>query len=227
MEHYKETYEIKKKIINSRLNDFKRFYSEPVSWVFSNNKMKLVELGKNDNERIFEELSFCLLTANTSAAMSMKAIDHIRPILTKGSIQELSKKLIESGYRFPNKRAEYIFEAREKLQKEHNVDIKSLIENRDAKETRDFFVDNIKGLGYKEASHFLRNIGVFGLAILDKHILRTMHENNMIEDFPKSLNRKRYLEIEEKFKEFSDILNIDMDALDLLLWSMKNGEIMK
>ena len=85
----------------------------------------------------------------------------------------------------------------------------------------------VKGLAYKEASHFLRNVGYFGITILDKHILRTLHEYGVISEVPKSLNKKRYLEIESKFIKFCQDVNIDMDEMDLLLWSMKNGNIMK
>jgi thermostable 8-oxoguanine DNA glycosylase len=40
-------------------------------------------------------------------------------------------------------------------------------------------------------------------------------------------NRKEYLEMEDKFREFSEHIRINVDELDLLLWSMKNGRILK
>ena len=54
-----------------------------------------------------------------------------------------------------------------------------------------------------------------------------MHEYGLINDVPKSLNKKRYLEIEKKYIKFADSISINMDELDLLLWSMKNGRILK
>jgi N-glycosylase/DNA lyase len=118
--------------------------------------------------------------------------------------------------------------AREKLKKDYNFNIRGILESIDEpKQLREFFVGNIKGIGYKEASHFLRNIGIFGLTILDKHILRTLHEYKMLEALPKSLTRKRYLQYAEKLFEFSRKLEINIDELDLLLWSMKTGKIMK
>ena len=88
-------------------------------------------------------------------------------------------------------------------------------------------VINVRGFGYKESSHFLRNVGVFGLAILDKHILRSLLEYDVITDIPKTLNKNKYLKIEQKLIEFSKDININMDELDLLLWSMKTNRIMK
>jgi len=82
-------------------------------------------------------------------------------------------------------------------------------------------------LGYKEASHFLRNIGFCGYGILDKHILRSLHEFKVIDSPKPPTTRDKYLEIECKLKDFAKKLNIDSDELDLLLWSEKTGEILK
>ena len=86
----------------------------------------------------------------------------------------------------------------------------------------------MKGLGYKEASHFLRNIGVgLDLAILDRHIIKNLKRYGVIEEVPKSLTPKKYLEIEEKMKEFARRIDIPMPELDLLFWSMETGEVFK
>ena len=82
-------------------------------------------------------------------------------------------------------------------------------------------------MGWKEASHFLRNIGNRDLAILDRHILKNLVRTGALERLPKSLTPKTYLAIEEKFAAFSKRVNIPMDELDLLFWSMETGEILK
>ena len=91
----------------------------------------------------------------------------------------------------------------------------------DKNELRDFFALNkgIKGLAYKEASHFLRNIGFKGYAILDKHIINSLHEFGVLKTNDKPKNAKEYLEIEQKFIDFSKDVGIGVDELDLLLWS--------
>jgi N-glycosylase/DNA lyase len=85
----------------------------------------------------------------------------------------------------------------------------------------------IKGLGYKESSHFLRNIGFSGYAILDKHILRSLSELGITDSPQPPTTRARYLATEERLKEFARDLRIDFDELDLVLWSMKTGEVLK
>ena len=97
-----------------------------------------------------------------------------------------------------------------------------------AAELRDWLVQNVLGLGYKEASHFLRNIGKNnGLAILDRHILRNLHRLGLIRSIPKSLSRKQYVEIENRFTKFANTIGITLDELDLVFWSMETGEIRK
>ena len=96
-------------------------------------------------------------------------------------------------------------------------------------ERRDWLVreKGIKGLGYKEASHYLRNIGYKGYAILDKHVLNWLTELKIIDD-PKPPNtRSRYLMVEEKLAQLTQMTQIDFDELDLVLWSMKTGVILK
>ncbi len=88
--------------------------------------------------------------------------------------------------------------------------------------------ENVNGLGYKEASHFLRNVGLGEeFAILDRHILRNLKDFGVLPEIPISLTKKRYLEIEEKVRRFSREIGIPMGELDLLLWSKETGWIFK
>jgi len=40
-------------------------------------------------------------------------------------------------------------------------------------------------------------------------------------------NRKNYLEVEQEFRRFAQRIKVDFDELDLVLWSIKTGEILK
>jgi|TARA_B100002003_G_C14118305_1_gene537850 N-glycosylase/DNA lyase len=230
LKNLKKEYFLKKERINKRLLDFDNFYNKSFSWFFNNGKMELKGVNTNEDSRIFEELCFCILTANTSAEMGMHSIDTIRNLLVKGSAEEMSKKL-EGIYRFKNLRPAYILHTRNYLQKEFNFKLKEKIESlKDNKEElRDFFAFNkgIKGLGYKEASHFLRNIGFKGYAILDKHIINSLYEFKIIGEPKRPSTRDQYREMEQKMILFSNEIRIPMDELDLLFWSRKNGKILK
>lgn len=210
-DNLKQAYIKKKPAIRSRLNEFRRIRKEA-----------------DDNE-LFEELTFCICTAGASAKMGLKSVEAMRDILLTGSLKSLRKRL-DGVHRYPNARPAYIIHTREYLKNEHNFKIKDLLESfNDLIERRDFLAKNknIKGIGYKESSHFLRNIGFSGYTILDKHILNTLFELKIIENPKPPTTRDKYLETEEKLIKFSSNLGIHIDELDLLLWSEKTGEILK
>ena len=101
------------------------------------------------------------------------------------------------------------------------------MKTRGQRAAREWVAVNIKGLGYKEASHFLRNVGYFDLAILDRHILAVMKDYGLIDSIPSSLSRKKYLEIEKKFFELSELTSIKPGILDFYLWYMRTGKVLK
>lgn len=182
-----------------------------------------------DDKRIFEELAFCILTAGASAKMGIRSIDAIRDILFDAGATELSNRL-QHIHRFPNSRARYIVHTRDHLESEFDFKLRDLIDSfKHPLVRRDFFATykDIKGVGYKEASHFLRNIGFCGYGILDKHILRCLYELRLIKSSRPPTTRKRYLRIENRLKKLATALRIDFDELDLLLWSERTGEILK
>lgn len=181
-----------------------------------------------NDARLFEELVYCLFTAGASARMGLKSVDRVRNLLRDGTVEQISQALTGS-HRFPNARARYIIEARNTLDQNCRLKLhqtlESFGEDRDAR--RDFFTINIKGIGYKEASHYLRNIGYRGYAILDKHILKNLLEFGVIDSAQPPATKKKYIATEELMRNFADRIRIDFDELDLLLWSNKTGEILK
>ena len=186
------------------------------------------EIWKNGtDEKLWEEMVFCFFTGGCSAKMGLRSIEAVRPLLLSGNHAELTEKLV-GVHRYPNARAGYIVASREFLRNDCNLRLREKLSGFDDDlQRRDWLVKNVKGLGYKEASHFLRNIGLSGYAILDKHILRSLWELKIIDD-PKPPNtRLRYLTIENKLENLAEKLKIDLDEMDLVLWSMKTGEILK
>lgn len=178
--------------------------------------------------QLFEELVYCLFTAGASARMGLKSVDRVRKLLLKGTVEQISQALI-GAHRFPNARARYVIEARNTLQQDCRLKLRQKLDSFgvECAARRDFFTVNIKGIGYKEASHYLRNIGYRGYAILDKHILKTLFEFGVIDSAQPPTTKKKYIATEEIMRNFADRIRIDFDELDLLLWSNKTGEILK
>ncbi len=177
---------------------------------------------EKDWKGLFSELCFCVLTANGSAEKGLEIQKDLGPAgFLKLSEKELVKELKKHGYRFPNTRAKYIVENREK------APLLPQVYDMNPKEAREWLVKNFKGIGYKEASHFLRNVGVFDLAILDKHVLRWMKKNKLISDIPRSLSKQQYLEIEKKFVKEAKEKGMSPGIFDLVVWAEMTGKVMK
>jgi len=192
-----------KNLVDSRLREFK-------------------EIGNGSSDEIFEELYFCILTANFNAERSMKIQRRIGDEFLTISKSDLAKKLRELGHRFPNTRARYIVDARK-----HKNSLKDIVKMfNDDNELREWLVKNVKGIGYKEASHFLRNIGYTSFAIIDFHIIDVLTKHNIIKK-PKVLTKRKYLEIENLLREIAGKSNVNLAELDLYLWYVETGKILK
>ena len=192
-----------KNLVDTRLREFK-------------------EIGNGSSDEIFEELCFCILTANFNAERSMKIQRQIGDRFLSFSESDLAKKLRELGHRFPNTRAKYVVDARK-----HKNSLKDIVKTfDDNNELREWIVKNVKGIGYKEASHFLRNIGCTSFAIIDFHIIDVLTKHNIIER-PKVLTKRKYLEIEYLLREIAGKSNVNLAELDLYLWYMETGKVLK
>jgi len=187
------------------------------------------EVGRSAGDlELFEELVFCICAAGYSARGAMRCVEAIKPVLMDGDVNEIAQMM--SFHRYAKSRAGYIVHTREYLKREFGFKLKEKLSSiTDHYERRDFLAldRNIKGIGYKEASHFLRNIGYKGYAILDRHVLRCLNELGVLKDERQPKTKRQYIEAEERVKEFSQRIGISIDELDLLLWSFRTGEVLK
>ena len=188
--------------VNNRINDFR-------------------SIDKDSSEELFKEMCFCILTANYNAEKSIMIQNEIGDDFYKLSESDLANKLSDLGHRFPNARAKYISES----VKFKDI-LKNVINSSDGEKLREWFIKNIKGLGYKETSHFLRNIGFEDYAIIDFHIIDILVRSKLIEK-PKTISKKNYIEIENVLKKIAKKLDMSLSELDLYLWYIETGKILK
>ena len=207
------THATRKKEIRARLREFRDVWRH------------------GSDERLWEELVFCIFTAGASARMGFTAVEAVKPLLVHGGQREMTRALRTNGaHRFPVERPGYIIITRNYLRAHCNMELRRKLQSfADPIERRDWLAQEkrIKGLGYKESSHFLRNIGIRGHAILDKHVMGCLRDLGLVETPRPPATRARYLEVEEKLKNFARDIGIDFDELDLVLWSIKTGEVLK
>ena len=210
-EEIKSIYTSKRQEIRLRLNEFKKIWK------------------KGTKKEIFVELVFCILTPQANGKACWSAVENMirKGVLFTGDRGQIVKEL--SSARFIQKKSAYIVEAREKFLLDSKVSLKSIISQiGDGYKAREWLVQNVKGIGYKEASHFLRNIGFEqNLAILDRHIVRNLQFVGVIKEIPGSLSKGRYFDIEKRMTEFSKAIQIPMSYLDLVMWYNETGEIFK
>ncbi len=222
--------EFESEAMTSMIDDLQKSYLEKRAAIRSR-MAEFTEIGRDgDDHRLFEELAFCIFTAGASAKMGLKSIDRVRPYLLKANHQRLMNLLV-GAHRYPRARSGYVVHTRNYLKSDCGLHLREKLVSfgGDMETRRDFFARNpgVKGIGYKEASHYLRNIGYRGYAILDKHILRALHECGVIDSPDPPTTKKKYLAVEESMRKFAVDIKINFDELDLLLWSNKTGEILK
>jgi N-glycosylase/DNA lyase len=187
------------------------------------------QVGKKGGCTLFEELCFCLLTPQSKARSCDSAIQELKEnkLLFDGDAAAIAKVLSKKT-RFHNNKARYLVEAREKFAANGFSSLVSATFSGTERHARGYFVKNVKGLGLKEASHYLRNVGRgSSLAILDRHILKNLAKEGAISCVPASLTEKRYLEIEREMEKFCRKTGVPLSHLDLLFWAEETGEIFK
>jgi len=176
---------------------------------------------KRTNKNLFSELCFCTLTANYNAEKAIVIQKKIGNGFISLSENKLKSKLKELGYRYPNKRAEYIL-----VNREYYPHLSKILNKHSGEALREWIVKNIKGLGFKEASHFLRNIGYGEYAIIDFHIVDLLVKEKLITR-PKNLNPENYIKIEKILSKLAKEVNLNLAELDLYLWYLETGKVLK
>lgn len=213
MENVEAIYEVYSKIrdsIENRILEFKSI------------------LQQEDHLRIFKEFIFCLLTPQSKAKLCWNAVEKL---FESDKIMYMDEKSVADflhGIRFRYTKAKRIILARDTFFRERRFLLLEELKALNSFDGREFLVKNVVGYGYKEASHFLRNISLgLDLAILDRHVIRNLLKFGVIDNIPKSLTRKNYLNIEKKMREFAKKISIEISHLDFVFWYMETGEIFK
>ncbi len=210
-------------------------------------KRVLSGLGRRKTkETIFYDLCFCLMAPQTTFKSNIKVIKELRKrkFYTHDVI---SLPQICKPVRFYNNKARYLREAKKNFE-----EILSVVKKTDDEDCgyskREWLVKNVKGLGMKAASHFLRNLGYDALAIIDTHIIKFMSKQPLFDPILACkipcvrihLNEEQQAELEKEFRKEVTTLrgyeNLEMNfqfiagehnlttaELDALIWKIYSG----
>lgn len=173
----------------------------------------------------FYELCFCLCTPQSKA----RSADAVVTLLREHGFREQPfdpaglLRQPEHYIRFHNTKARRLLAVRDQF-----PDIGAMLgSQREPEQKRRWLVENVNGIGMKEAAHFLRNIGYRDLGILDRHILKHLTACGVFPAVPNVGSLRRYVEAEAAFRSFAAATGIPMDELDLFFWYLEAGEIFK
>ena len=196
--------------IDSIINDEKIFA------VILKKKEEFSRKGRAGNTEKFSELTFCTLTANTSAEMGLRCQEALGR-LHRFDEASLRNALVKCHYRFPNTRSRFIA-----MNYENRNSLEEILKSKDR---RNLLIERYMGIGMKEASHFLRNIGYFNYPILDKHIQKFLSSY-----FRKNIqikSKKDYEREEKLFLLISTKYGLEPGIMDLVIWYLMTGKVLK
>lgn len=195
---------------------------------------------EENKEEIFYMLMFCLCVPQSKAVKSEEAVEELRKLDFYNNYISISEvvEILTGRVRFQSTKAKRLIKAKsmfldtdfwQELRVRYNLFLLSVGERTGyiLRETRNILVYLVNGMGMKLSSHFMRNVGMGGLAILDVHIIDGLKRRGIINIDKISSSTSEYLDIEEKMKEYANEVGIALDELDLLLWSEKTGYVFK
>ena len=182
------------------------------------------------------ELSTCILSSQVPYPLAVSAASQIdfQELLLKEcvDVDVLYQKLFDvlaaplhvegrlRKYRFPEMRSRQLSVAHHTLTKEYRT-LSNFLENSlDADEARSWLISNVPGVGPKQASMFLRNVGAsYELAILDRHVLNYMSALGIYSGKNKFIsNVKQYCRCESILREHAEEMNCSVGLLDWAIW---------
>lgn len=174
----------------------------------------------------FYELCFCICTPMTKAKNAMIVQKKLMELNFKDNDIDLYKIVRGHSHyiRFHNKKILYLQDM-----KRNFPIIETIIHSaNDVLQLREQLSKTVQGLSFKESSHFLRNIGKEGVAIIDRHTFRNLQQLGVVNiDTKYPTNTKAYLRIEQLWKEFAHFVDISVEELDFLFFYNQTKTILK
>ncbi len=192
-------------------------------------------------EQLWCELVSCILGSRVRYETAKECTTHLKDeglltiakLLTNSEtvcmyiIEELNMPLYPpyrngkgSRYPYPKSKSQYIIKTGLEIYKNSFTSIKHILRtSRDENMTRETFVKICTGIGPKQASLFLRNIGYSeNLAILDSHVIHYMYLLGMRDKKTRIYTMNDYSKYEDILLFYADSLNKTLATVDIAIW---------
>jgi N-glycosylase/DNA lyase len=127
------------------------------------------------------------------------------------------------SYRFPRLRANQLAKLRLRL---HSSSLSEMINKKKGSvELRAWLVDELPGIGPKQASMFLRNIGYsYDLAILDSHVVKFLERVKLLKSKTFLSTLSGYEKTEKVMKNYAVEVGQPVGVVDWAIWITMKAE---
>jgi N-glycosylase/DNA lyase len=123
-------------------------------------------------------------------------------------------------YRFPNARARQIVSAHQTVCQQYG-DLRSLLFGSSPDLCRRRLAESVSGMGLKQASLFLRNVGISSqFAVLDTHVIRYMRDIGLVNTLPRSITPDMYYVLESVLVRYAEQLGLPVGHVDRAIWAV-------
>ncbi len=196
---------------------------------------------KYSEDQLWFELVSCILGSRVRYDTAKECTKHIQNIGLLNTtelvinpnifkmylVEELSKSIyppFKSGkgskYPYYNSKSEYIVKTCVEIYNNNSTTIKQTLRlSQEGNEAREILVNLCAGIGPKQASLFLRNIGYCdNLAILDSHVIQYMDILGLRHKKSSINSMNQYHKYENILLTYANSLNRKMATLDVAIW---------
>lgn len=190
-----------------------------------------------DERQLWWDLSCCVLSSQVPFDLAAAAASRIDGAATfrrtcprnvaaiRSEILGLLAQPLPFGdgwrrYRFPAARAGQLAQAWSAVMENGGSLGRVVAGNGDAEAVRGWLVRNVPGLGPKQSSMFLRNVGAsYDLAVLDRHVLSYMAAVGIGEGAPKGIGTLRaYQRRETDLRDHARSFGCPVGVVDWAIW---------
>lgn len=185
---------------------------------------------------LLKELALCLLSSNIKYEVALLYIDefvnknYFRKAIHNDLTEEeiwlcLKSPVFLNGkwvkYRFPKLKSNQLFQIITKIYGS-GLSIKEILSiTKSSIRMRELLINLCPGIGYKQASMFLRNIGYgYDLAIVDTHLIDYLKLVEVLPISTKVNNKSIYIKVENLYFEYAFYKQYNINKLDLAIWNV-------
>jgi N-glycosylase/DNA lyase len=183
---------------------------------------------EREPHRIWETFVFCILASQVTSEKARKAcgriMSHVPFFDSKTSFTRLEEQIISElkhkdiRHRFPYSKARQIAHSWFAFAQVRDEFDEYLLAFSSERQARQHVVATFPGLGMKQASMMLRDIGYSNkLAIIDTHILWYFAQSMNLET--SGVTTKQYLELEDRLIQQADRYRVEPNVLDAAIWA--------